>query len=84
MEVKVGTIAHYYSRLGVAIVELTDQLKVGDQVHVKGHSSDFTQPVGSMQIEHQSVLSAEAGNSIGLKVIEHAREGDDVFKVLPE
>ena len=84
MEVKIGSVTHYYTRLGVAIVELTGQLKVGDEVRIKGHSSDFTQPVGSMQIEHQNVPLAEAGNSIGLKVIEHAREGDEVFKVLPE
>lgn len=84
METKVGNVTHYYTRLLVAIIELTDELKVGDQVHIKGHTSDFTQTVASIQIEHQDVPSAKAGDAIGLGVIEHAREGDEVFKVLPE
>ena len=84
MEVTVGKVTHYFTRISVAIVELTDELNVGDEIHIKGHTSDFSQTVDSMQLEHQDVPSAKSGDAIGLKVIEHAREGDEVFKVIPE
>lgn len=84
MDTKVGNVTHFYTRLSVAIIELTDELKVGDEIRIKGHTSDFTQTVASIQVEHQDVPSAKAGDAIGLKAIEHAREGDEVFKILPE
>ena len=82
MEVKIGTVTHFYTRLSVAIIELTDELNIGDSIHIKGHTSDFTQTVESMQVEHEGVTSAKAGDAIGLMVSEHAREGDEVFKVI--
>ncbi len=78
---EIGKIAHYYTKIGVAVIELTDTLKVGDTIRVKGATSDFTQTVDSMQIEHEKVKEAKKGQSIGLKVPEHARGGDAVFKV---
>lgn len=78
---EIGKVAHYYTKIGVAVIELTDALKVGDTIHVKGATSDFTQTVDSMQIEHKNVEEAKKGQSIGLKVPEHAREGDTVYKV---
>ena len=57
---------------------------MGDTIHIKGHTSDFTQKVESMQIENQPVQSAQAGQSVGLKVVDHARPHDLVFKVLPD
>jgi len=84
-EVPVGRVTHYFSHLGVAAIEITHgTLAVGDTIHIKGHTSDFYQPVTSMQIEHQTVTQAQAGQSIGLKVVEHAREHDLVYKVVPE
>lgn len=80
-EREVGVVTHYYTNIGVAVIELTDTLKVGDTMHVKGATSDFTQKVDSMQIEHESVKEAKKGDSIGLKVKEHARENDKVFVV---
>lgn len=81
-EKEIGRVTHYYTHLGVAIVELDkDSLKVGETVHIKGHTSDFTQKVESMQIEHESVEEAKAGDAIGLKIKEHAREKDAVYKV---
>ena len=79
---KVGKVTHYFTKIGVAVVELNGTLKVGDKIRIKGATSDFTQTVESMQIEHQPVEEAKAGQSIGLKVIEHAREGDTVFKIV--
>ena len=80
-EREVGKITHYYSNIGVAIVEVTDTVSVGDKIHVQGATSDFEQEIGSMQIEHDSVETAEAGQVIGLKVDEKTRDGDKVFVV---
>lgn len=78
---EIGKVTHYFTKIGVAVIELTDTLNVGDKIRVKGATSDFTQTVDSMQIEHNNVEKAEAGQSIGLKVAEHAREQDTVYKV---
>ena len=80
-EREVGKISHYFSKIGVAVIELTDTLKVGEMIHIKGATSDFTQNVDSMQIEHVGVPEAKAGESIGMKVKEHVREHDQVFIV---
>jgi len=80
-EERVGKITHYYTHLGVAAVDLSAPLKVGDTIHVKGHSSDFTQKVESIQIEHGGVEEAGAGVSVGIKLKEHGREHDEVYKV---
>ena len=78
---EIGKVTHYYTKLGVAVIELTDTLKVGDKIKIKGATSDFEQPVESMQIEHENVEEAKAGQSIGMKVKEHVREHDVVYKV---
>jgi hypothetical protein len=82
-EERVGVITHYYSHLGVAVLQLDAgaMLHEGDTIHVKGHTSDFVQQVGSMEIEHQHVSEARPGQSFGLKVKEHAREHDIVYRV---
>ena len=65
----IGRITHYFSRLSVCSIELTDdELKVGDTIHVSGKNTDFTQTVGSMQIEHQNINQAEKGKVVGVKV----------------
>lgn len=80
-EKEIGKISHYYTNIGVGVIELTGTLKVGDTIHIKGATSDFTQKVDSMQIEHENVETAKKGQAIGLKVDEHVREGDVVYKV---
>lgn len=77
----IGKITHYYAKIGVAIVELTAKFKVGDKIHIKGHETDFSQSVSSMQIEHQNVDVAKKGEVIGLKVDQKIREGDEVYLV---
>jgi len=79
---KVGEIAHYYSKIGVVIIDLEKPLKVGDAIAIKGVNTDFKQKVESMQIEHQNVQEAKAGESIGLKVVDRARESDVVYKIV--
>ena len=80
-EMQVGKITHYFGKIGVAVVEITSgSIKVGDEIHIKGHSTDFKEKVTSMQIEHDKVQVAEPGQSIGLKVAEPVRAHDLVYK----
>ncbi len=80
--VQIGHVAHFFSKIGVAVVELTAPLTVGDRILVKGPSTDFEQIVESMQIEHKNIQGAEAGQSIGLKLAQQAREREAVYKKL--
>lgn len=80
-EMKVGKITHYYSKIGVAVIEVTDgSIKVGDEIHIKGHTTDLRLKVSSMQIEHENVEIAEPGHSIGIKVGQPVRANDLVYK----
>ncbi len=82
MEEEIGHVTHYFPKIGVAVIEVTaGTLKVGETIRVKGHTSDFTQPVESLQQEHLSIPEAKKGVSAGMKVKEHVREGDKIFRV---
>ena len=78
----IGKITHYFGKISVAIVELSRVLKVGDKVHIKGHSTDFEQDISSIQIEHEDVKKAKKGDAVGIKVDEKVREGDEVYLVV--
>ncbi|MBE0520614.1 translation elongation factor-like protein [Candidatus Bathyarchaeota archaeon] len=80
--VEVGHVTHFFTRISVAVVELSATLAVGDTILIKGPTTDFEQVVGSMQIEHENIQRAEAGQSIGLKVEQRVREEDIVYKKL--
>jgi len=79
----VGTVSHYYGNLKVAGLELFGELKVGDTIHVLGHTTDFTQTVVSIHIEHEKVEAAKAGDPAAVQVNERARINDQVFLVMP-
>lgn len=79
-EEKIGEVTHYFNKIGVAIIKLTQTLKVGEEIHLKGASTDFKQTVESMQVEHESIEEAQAGETIGLKVKEPVRERDEVLR----
>ena len=82
--VKVGEVFHYFGKIGVAAIRLTDgALAVGDTIQVQGPSTDLTQRVDTMQIEHASVPRAEKGQEVGVQLKDRARERDLVYKVLP-
>ncbi len=82
-EKKIGVITHYYGHLGVGIIKLEEEsLKLGDTLHFKGHTSDFQQTIDSMQIEHKDVQETKVGDQVGVKLNEHVREHDEVFKVI--
>ena len=79
----IGKVSHYYTKIGVAVIDLNGSLAVGDKISIEGASTNFTQGVDSMQIEHKDVKQANRGDSIGLKVVERVREGDSVYKLMP-
>ena len=78
----VGKVTHYFDKIGVAVVEITEgSLSVGDQIEISGRGEEFTQTVESMQVEHQNVETANKGETVGLKVEQPVKEGDQVFKI---
>jgi putative protease len=80
-EIAIGRITHFYSHLSVAVVDLKEPLKVGDIVHIHGHTTDLVQAVESMQIEHHEVREAKPGDPVAIKVKDHVREHDIVYRV---
>jgi translation elongation factor EF-1alpha len=81
-EQRVGTVTHYFGKPHVAIVDITaGELRVGDTIRIAGAHSNFTQEIGSMELEHSPVESANVGDSVGIQVSERAREHDDVYRV---
>ncbi len=77
----IGRVTHYFGHLGVAAVSLTDTLRVGDRIHVVGHTTDETMTVDRMQIEHQDVSLANPGDDVAVHVAAKVREHDEVRKL---
>jgi len=80
--IEIGNITHFFSKINVAVVELTLPLTLGDHILIKGPSTDFEQAVDSMQIDRKAISRAEGGQSIGLKVLQVAKVKDVVYKKL--
>ncbi len=81
-EEKIGTVIDYYAKISVAAIHLTGgDLRVGDRIRIRGHTTDLTQITESIQIEHQSVQRAERGREIAVKVPERVRRHDEVLRV---
>ncbi len=82
--VKIGEVFHYFGKIGVAAIRLTDGgLAVGDTIQIQGPSTDLTQVVETMQIEHDAVAKADRGQEVGVKLKDRAREKDLVYRVVP-
>jgi putative protease len=81
MEKVVGTVKHFYPKISVAVIEATDEIKVGDKIAIRGNTTNIEQVVESMEIEHQKVKVVKPGDSFGMKVIDRVREGDIVYKI---
>ena len=79
-----GKIIKYYSRIGVASVEISGCLELGDTIHIKGHTTNFEQTVDSMQINHNRVSMASKGDVAGIKVADYVRKHDLVYRVETE
>lgn len=80
-EKEVGVISHFFGKVSVGIIELSDALKVEDSIRIKGVHDDFTQKIDSMQIEHVNVNEAKKGDSVGIKVIQPVHVNDRVYKI---
>jgi putative protease len=78
----VGKISHYFDKIGVAVVDLTDTLEVGDEISIEGAATNFRQTVDSMEVEHQKIDKAKKGDAIGMKVADKVRNNDKVFKIV--
>jgi translation elongation factor EF-1alpha len=76
----IGTVTHYFSHLSVAAVSLSSPLRVGDRIHIKGHTTDLEQGVDSMEVEHQPVDEAKPGDDVALKVTDHVRDHDRIYR----
>ena len=83
-EREVGVVTHYWSHIGVAGVHLSEPIDVGDHIHVLGHTTDFEQDLGSMQVEHHDIRHANPGDDVGMRVADYAREHDHVYKFVEE
>ena len=77
----IGKIAHYFGNIGVAVIELTDALKIGETIRVVGGETDFEQVVDSMEVDHKKVDKAKKGEGIGMKINQKVREGYKVYKI---
>ena len=84
MEVEIGKVTHYYNHLNVAVLSLKQSLKLGDMIHIIGHSTDFTQRVGSMEVEHHTIVWVKPGDDVAVKVAEPVHEHDHVYRVVEE
>lgn len=80
-EKPIGKVTHYYDKIGVAIIELTDTLRQGETIKIVGQGREFTQVVSSMQFEHQNIEKAQKGQSVGVKVDQKVKENDLVYAV---
>lgn len=81
-EKEIGVISHYFGKLSVGIIDLSDVLKVGDSIRIKGTHDDFTQKIETMQIEHANVNEAKKGDSVGIKVGQPVHEHDKVYRII--
>jgi putative protease len=81
-EKPIGKITHFYGKLMVAIIDLTAPLKVGDTIHIKGTSDDFTQQVEQLQFDHKDIKQATAGQQVGVKVNQKIHDNDQVYLVV--
>ena len=81
MEVEIGEVTHYFGNLKVAVLEIDAEIKLGDEIHIKGATTDFVQKVASIQVDHKEVETAGPGADVAMSVDGRVREGDAVFKV---
>ncbi len=82
--IRVGEVTHFFDRLSVAVLKLTEPIHVGDMLHMLGHHTDFQQKVESLQIEHKEVAEAKPGQDVAMKVSQKVHPGDAIFKVSAE
>ncbi len=82
--IRIGKVTHFFDRISVAVLDLTDTIRVGDTIHFLGRSTDFKQEVTSLQIEHQAVSEAGPGQEVAMKVVQPVRPNAAIFKITSE
>jgi putative protease len=82
-EEEIGQVTDYFAKISVAGIDLTGKLRVGETIHIRGHTTDLELVVESLQVEHDQVEEAGAGDKIGIKVGDRCRNGDHVYRVTP-
>jgi hypothetical protein len=80
----IGTITHYFPKPQVGVLKLQADLKLGDVLHIRGHTTDFEQEIESMQVEHSAVETANEGTEVAVRLRERARAGDEAYRVNPD
>ena len=76
---KVGVITHYYDKLGVGIIKLDSDIKIGDRLKFQGHKTDFEQEIGQLQFDHKDIEMGKKDQEVGIKLTDKVREGDIVY-----
>lgn len=84
MEIEIGRVTHFYSHICVAVLKLNENLKLGDKIHILGHTTDFTQRVHSIEVEHHPVVWVKPGDDVAIKVTEPVRVHDVVYRITEE
>ncbi len=82
-EEEIGRVTDYFAKISVAGIDLTGKLHVGETIHIRGHTTDLELVVESLQVEHDQVEEAGAGDKIGIKVSDRCRSGDHVYRITP-
>ena len=82
MEKQIGRVTHYFTKINVAIVDMMDEMKIGDRIHILGHITDFTQDVISMEIAHKKIEKVDPGMEVAMKVEDYVRQGDEIYKII--
>ncbi len=82
MEILAGRVRNYYKKINVASIEVTDSLKIGDRIHIKGHFTDFDQEIYSIEIGHTQVKEATTGQIVGIRMDDYVRNNDFIYKIV--
>lgn len=80
MDTRIGKVTHFYTRLGVAVLELTDEIRVGDEIRIAGRITDLEMTVASLEVNHNKIEVATPGMEVAMKVDGYVREGDGIYK----
>jgi putative protease len=81
MEEEIGKVTHYYDKIGVMVIKLTDKVSVGDRIKIKRGDEEFEETIESMQVEHENIDKAKKGDEIAIKISGKTKEGAMVYKV---
>ncbi len=84
MEVRIGKVLHYYTHLNVAVICLENPVKIGEMIHFLGYTTDFSQPIFSMEVNHRKIASSEMCTEVAVQVIDYVRKGDFVYRVVED